>query len=116
MKRVYSGAAVGTAALMIWVKRFLVALPIAVAAILTVLNSFADRLQLHNNKVAGYSFLFFYPWAWLVDHDWLGHDHSRWLQSLIAYATILWIPAMLYSGCLVLLLRVLTPVLGRIRR
>jgi hypothetical protein len=101
---------------MTWFKRFVIALPIAVAAVLTALSRLANPLHLRLEKVAGYGFLFFYPWAWLLDHDWFGHTHRPWLQSLIAYAIILWIPAMLYSGCLALLFRILEVMNGRIRR
>ena len=101
---------------MIWLRRFVVALPFAVAAVLTVFTAFADRLHLRLEKVAGYGFLFFYPWAWLLDHDWFGHSHIRWVQSLIAYTVILWLPAILYSACLALLLWIVRPALGRIRR
>lgn len=94
---------------MIWVKRFFVALPMAIAAVLTVLTILADRLHFHLEKVAGLGFVFFYPWAWLLDHDWFGHNHSRSVQVILAYALILWIPAMLYSGCIVLLFRFLIP-------
>jgi hypothetical protein len=105
-------------ALMLWFKRFLVALPMAVAAVLTVLNllAYPYRLPWHPEKVAGFVFLFFYPWAWLLDHDRFGDLHSGWLQLIIAHAISLWIPAILYSGCVVLVFRFLTSTLGRIRR
>jgi hypothetical protein len=105
-------------ALMLWSKRFLVALPMAVAAVLTVLNllSYPFRLPWHPEKVSECVFLFFYPWAWLLDHDWFGDLHSGWLQSIISCAIVLWIPAILYCGCVVLMFRFLTSTLGRIRR
>lgn len=93
--------------LMIWVRRILLAVPFAIATILTVLIASAKSLHLRPERVAGYGFLFGAPWAWLLDHNWAGNPHSRWLQSLIAYAVILWIPAMLYFGCLWLLLQLL---------
>jgi hypothetical protein len=103
---------------MLWFKRFLAALPMAIAAVLTVLNLLAYPFGLpwHSEKVAGFGFLFSYPWTWLLDHDWFGYVHSRSLQLIIGYATFFWIPAMLYSGCVVLLFKFLIPTLGRIRR
>ena len=55
---------------MIWARRILIGLPFAIAAILTVLMSVADRLQMHREHIAGYGFLFATRWAWLLDHDW----------------------------------------------
>jgi hypothetical protein len=103
---------------MLWFKRFLVALPIAVAAVLKVLNllAYPFRLPWHAEKVSRFVFLFFYPWAWLLDHDWFGDLHTGWLQLIIAPTIFLWIPAILYSGCVVLVFRFLTSTLGRIRR
>ena len=91
--------------LMIWTKRLLLASPFAVAAALTALMIVADRFHLRSKHIAGFAFLFGAPWAWLLDHDWFGNLHSRWAESLITYAVILWIPALLYSACLWLILR-----------
>ena len=79
-------------------------LPFVAAGVLTFLIGFGDRLHLRSEQVAGYGFLFGIPWAWLVDRGWFEHVHSRFVQSLIDYAVILWIPAILYSACLWLLL------------
>lgn len=98
-----------------WLRRIILAVPFAVAAALTVLVSFADRLHLRLERVAGYGFLFATPWAWLLDHDWFGHAHSRWVEWLISNAVILWIPALLYFACLWLLLRVLGLLARRVR-
>jgi hypothetical protein len=98
-----------------WLRRILLAVPIATATILTLLISSADRFHLPLQPVAGYGFLFGTPWAWLLDHDWLGNVRSRWVESLVGYAILLWIPALLYSACLWLLLRVLGFCGGRIR-
>ena len=89
---------------MIWPKRLLLSLPFLVAAGLTAFLTLADRLHLRQEHIAGFAFLFGAPWSWLLDHDWFGNDHSRWIESLIAYAVILWIPALLYSACLWVLL------------
>ena len=99
---------------MTWLRRILLALPFAMAMVLTVLISSADRLHLRSERIAGYGFLFGTPWAWLLDHDWFGNVHSRWVESLISYAVILWIPALLYFACLWLLLRVLRLSVGRV--
>ena len=60
-----------------------------------------------SERIAGYGFLFGTPWAWLVDHDWFGRINNRRLEALTTYLLILWIPALLYSGCLWLLFRTL---------
>jgi hypothetical protein len=85
-----------------WARRLLVALPVAIAAVLNLLLVTADRFHLHREHIAGYGFLFATPWAWLLDRDWFGNVHNRFLQTLVGYAVILWIPAVLYSGCLLL--------------
>ncbi len=53
----------------------------------------------------GIGFLFGTPWAWLLDRGWVPDYHHHSMQLLFGYAIILWIPALLYSGCLWLLLR-----------
>jgi len=98
---------------MIWTKRLLVALPFAIAAVLTVLITASDRFHLVREHIAGYGFLFSAPWARLLDHDWFGHIHNRRLEAAIVYTTILWIPAFLYSGCLWLLIHFMGHLKGR---
>jgi hypothetical protein len=94
---------------MLWTKRLLLLSPFTVPVVLPVLLSLADRLDWHREHIAGYGFLFAAPLAWLLDHDWLNHLqthwHSHWLSRWIGYVILLWIPALLYSGCLWLLLR-----------
>ena len=85
---------------MVWTKRFLLALPFAIAAVLNVLLLAADRLHLRSEHIAGYGFLFATPWAWLLDNGWFPHVHSRWMMALVGYSFILWIPAALYSCCI----------------
>lgn len=106
-------------ALMLWSERCLVALPMAVAAVLTVLQllAYPYGIPWQPEKVSECVFLFFYPWAWLLDHAvfWFGDLHSGWLQSIIGCAIFQWIPAILYSGCVVLVFRFFTSTLGRIR-
>jgi hypothetical protein len=98
---------------MVWTKRFFLALPFAIAAVLNVLMIAADRLHWHREQhIAGYGFLFATPWAWLIDfiwfgfldHIWRGNVHSNWITALMGYVAILWIPAALYSTCLWLLI------------
>ncbi len=85
-------------------RRLLVASPFAIAFVLNVLMLAADRLYWRRERIAGYGFLFARPWGWVLDRNWFGNVHNRWLAALIGYAVILWIPALLYSGCLWLLL------------
>jgi len=96
-------------------RRILLAVPFAMATVLTILISSADRFHMHSERIAGYGFLFGTPWGWLLDHDWFGNVHSRWVQSLISYAVILWIPALLYFACLWLILRVVGLRAGSVR-
>lgn len=79
---------------MTW-KRLLVALPFAIAAVLTVLITAADRFHLVREHIAGYGFLYFAAWAWLLDHVWFEHIHNRRLEAAIVYTALLWIPAFL---------------------
>jgi hypothetical protein len=98
---------------MTWLRRILLAVPLATATVLTILIGLADRFHLRSQRIAGYGFAFGTPWAWLLDHDWYGNAHSRWAESLILYAVILWIPAVLYFTCLWLLLTGLRLFTGR---
>ena len=95
---------------MLWIRRIVVSLPLAIAGVLNVLIVFADRLHLRLERIAGYGFLFATPWAWvlaLLDGSRSRWVHSRWVESLIQYAVVLWIPALLYSVVLWLLIRAL---------
>jgi hypothetical protein len=56
---------------------------------------------LYRQHVVGYGFLFATPWAWLLDPVFRNvHNREAWF----AYAIFLWIPAMLYSVYLWMLL------------
>ncbi len=79
-------------------------MPFVIALLLNALGIAARRFHLPGQRIAGYGFLFGTPWAWLFDRGWVGNFHNRWLEALTVYASILWIPAALYSGCLWLLL------------
>ena len=98
------------------VRHLVLAIPFAVAAVLNVLLNIARPLHWRSEHVAGYCFLFATPWGWLLDRGWLGPFGSKWLDDLMAYLTLLWIPALLYSGCLGLLMRGSRVAIGRIRR
>src|SRR5215471_11267797 len=100
---------------MIWVRRITLPFPFAVALLLNLLVSVARPLHWRSEHIAGYAFLFGTPWAWLLDRDWFGGVHSRWAESLITYAVLLWIPALLYSACLWLVTRVLGLRSNRVR-
>lgn len=95
---------------MAWARRLVLALPFAIAAVLNVLVKIARPLHWRSEHIAGYCFLFATPWGWLLDRGWLGSFASRWLVLLL-----LWIPALLYSGCLWLLMRVSRVAIGRMR-
>jgi hypothetical protein len=100
---------------MTWVRRSLLATPFAIAAVLNCLLLAADKLHWYRERVAGYCFLFGTPWGWLLDHDWFGTIHNRLVNSLIVYAIILWIPALLYSACLWFLVRLVERLTGATR-
>jgi hypothetical protein len=91
----------------IWVRRVVLAIPFAVACLLTVLVNIARPLHWRSEHIAGYCFLFATPWGWLLDRGWFGGVSIRWLNIVLAHMVLLWGPALLYSGCLWLLLRAL---------
>ena len=85
-------------------KRFVIAAPFLIAAVLSVLMLAADRLDLYRERIAGYGFLFATPWAWLIDLlGWFPRPHNWWLQLFLGSVLFLWIPAFLYSTCVWLL-------------
>jgi hypothetical protein len=69
---------------------------------LNLLSLATYRLHWNPEHVARYGFLFAIPWAWILDGLFVS-IHSRWLSALYGYAVLLWVPALLYSGCLWLL-------------
>ena len=85
---------------MTWRVRTALILPFVIAGILNVLVIIARPLHWRTEHVAGYFFLFGTPWAWLLDRGWIGSVNNKWLDAAIVYSLILWIPAMLYSGSL----------------
>jgi len=69
-----------------------------------------EHLHLRLHYIARYGFLFSGPWVWLVNvADITNHLNvqNRWLGGFITYVALLWIPAVLYSVCVWLLLVVL---------
>src|SRR3954465_15104633 len=88
-----------------WLRRIILALPFAIAAVLNVLGVAVDRLHLNREHTAEYVFLFMGPWGWLLDNGWLGNPQSRWLGAIVDYTLMLWIPALLYSVCFWALIR-----------
>lgn len=91
---------------MVWVRRILLLLPFVIAAALNLFVAMARPMHWRSEHIAGYAFLFGAPWAWLTDHDWFGRMNNRWLENVVTFVLILWIPALLYSSCLWLVLRV----------
>jgi hypothetical protein len=69
-----------------------------------------EHLHLRLEYIARYGFSFGGPWAWLVNvADITNHLNvqNQWLGGLVAYVALLWIPAVLYSACVWLLLVIL---------
>jgi hypothetical protein len=91
---------------MTWAKRIFLTIPFAVASVLTILVALSDRLHLRLQRIAGYGFLFATPWGWLLDRLWTPTFHNRWMERMMGYVVILWIPALLYSLSLWIVMRV----------
>jgi hypothetical protein len=89
----------------IWARRIVVLVPFAFAATLNTLAALARPMHWRSEHLAGYCFLFMTPWAWLLDRGWVGTTQSKVLNSIFAALLILWIPALLYSVSLWLILR-----------
>ncbi len=91
--------------MIILVKRALLVFPFAVAAVLNILAILARPLGWPSHRIEIYLFLFGTPWSWLLDRGWFDGIHNKRLEIALAYAVILWIPALLYSICLWLLMK-----------
>jgi hypothetical protein len=98
----------------------LIAAPLGVAGLLNVLMVGDEYLHLRLGYIARYGFVFAGPWGRFVDIANITNRVSvqnEWLRGFISYAALLWIPAVLYSVCVWLLLAVLTiaarPLLNR---
>jgi hypothetical protein len=88
-----------------WISRLLLAVPFAIAALFNALM--VGSFPLHLDYIARYGFAFSGPWAWLPNVPDLMNRlnvHNQWLETLAWYVTLLWIPAVLYSICIWLLL------------
>ena len=93
-----------------WTSRFLIAVPLAIAALLNALMVGVDHLHLRLAYIARYGFVFSGPWVRLVNAANITNHlnvQNRWLGGFITYVALLWIPALLYSVCVWLLLVVL---------
>jgi hypothetical protein len=97
-------------------RRLLLLSPFGVAAVLTILLTMTDHLRMRSEHIAGYGFLFATPWVWLLDQGSFPKIHNRRLEAVVVYVVLLWIPALLYSGSLWLLLRAISFATGRARR
>ena len=90
-----------------WTNRLLIAVPFAIAALLNAIMVGVEHLHLRLDYIARYGFVFCGPWAWLVNFADITnrlHVQNRWLAGFITYVALLWIPAVLYSVCVWLLL------------
>ena len=94
-----------------WKNRLLIAVPFAIAALLNAIMVGVEHFHLRLNYIARYWIVFSGPWAWLVDFADITNRlnvQSRWLRGFITYVDLLWIPAVLYSICVWLLLVILS--------
>jgi len=91
-----------------WLSRTLLAIPFAIASVLQILVLIARPLGWKSQHIAGYALLFGTPWAWLLDRGWFD-VHNRLAEEVLAYTLVLWVPALLYSLCLWMLLRAFSP-------
>src|SRR5260370_1900550 len=94
-----------------WTNRLLIAVPLVIAALLNALMLGVEHLHLRLDYIARYGFVFFGPWVWpaanvadIADH--LNGQNPR-LGGFLWYVAILWIPSVLYSLWVLLLLVVL---------
>jgi len=93
-----------------WTTRLSVAVPFAIAGLLNALMLGVEHLHLRLDYIARYGFVFSGPWVWLVNVADITNRlnvQNRWLGGFITYVALLWIPALLYSVCVWLLLVVL---------
>ena len=80
-----------------------------------------DHLHLRLNYIARYGLVFSGPWYWLMNFADITNRLNvpiEWLRGFMLYAALLWIPAVLYSVCVWLLLVILRisahPLLNRL--
>ena len=90
-----------------WLKPLLLALPFAFAAALNYLLWAADHYHWRGRLiVTHYAFLFGTPWARLLGELPIPNPRSHFLQLLLGYSLVLWIPAALYCACVWIILRI----------
>jgi hypothetical protein len=91
-------------------RRLAIASPFVVAALLNALMLGVEHFHFRLDFIARYGFVFYGPWSWLIN---IGDITNRlnvqngWLRGFTAHFVLLWIPAVLYSVCVWLLLVVL---------
>jgi hypothetical protein len=88
----------------------LIAVPFAVAALLNAVMVCVDHFRLRLDLIARYGFAFSGPWARIVNVADITNRlnvQNGWLRGFITYVGLLWIPAILYSVCVWLLLSVI---------
>jgi hypothetical protein len=93
-----------------WAERFLILVPTAIAALLTGIMFGVEFLHLPLNYIVRYVFVFYGPWARLGDISYIAdhvHIHNERLAEFAIDRALVWIPAVLYSVCLLSLLVVL---------
>ena len=93
-----------------WTNRLLVAVPFAIAALLNAIMLGVEHFHLRLEYIARYWIVFSGPWTWFVNSADITNRlnvQNRWLGGFIWYVALLWIPALLYSVCVWLLLVVL---------
>jgi hypothetical protein len=95
-------------------RRLVITSPFAVACVLNLL-SLVTYLHWNPQYIAGYGFLLAVPWGWLIDGLFVS-IHNRWLAALYGYTIMLWVPAVLYSACLWLLLSGIQVLAIRLKR
>jgi hypothetical protein len=93
-----------------WTTRLFVSVPFAIAALLNAVMLGVEHLHLRLAYIARYGFAFTGPWTWFVNLAGITNRlniQNRWLGGFIWYVALRWIPALLYSVCVWLLLLVL---------
>ena len=89
----------------------MIAAPFAAAALLNAIMVGVEHLHLRLDYIARYGFVFSGPWVRLVNFADITNRlnvQNRWLGGFVTYVALLWIPAVLYSICVWLLLVVLS--------
>jgi hypothetical protein len=90
-----------------WTSRCLIAVPFAIAALLNAVMVGVEHHHLALGYIARYGLVFSGPWVGFVNaFNITNHlnSQSEWLKGFLFYVALLWIPAMLYSACISLLL------------